>query len=187
MRPSASACRVSAGKRCGPAGMTMPPPASASKNSTMTRESNNVAPFSRISAGILPRGFCRRMESAGSVVSVPSTAILSEKPQSAAAIRTFRPKGEAGADFRIHIVPLRGSVEPESVAEEIAPKDLHDAPPRVALGQLAVFQVGQGGGALDQQDEVEGGRLEEQPAEVDALLEAPVRQQLFALQEGLEL
>src|SRR5687768_12477327 len=149
MRPSASACKVSAGKRCGPAGMTMPPPASASRNSMMTRESNKVAPFSRISAGIFPSGFCRRMESAGSVVSVPSTVILSASPQSAAAIRTFRPKGDAGADFKTHIFRSGGSVEPHRVAEEIAAEHLHDAAPRVAVGQLAVFKVGEGGGALD--------------------------------------
>src|SRR6516162_2554950 len=64
-----------------------------------------AVPSSSISTGILPRGFCRRRLSEESVGSAGSTFVWSPKPNSEIAIRTLRPKGEAGDERRIIIAP----------------------------------------------------------------------------------
>src|SRR5215813_10364361 len=67
----------------------------------MTRESNSTSPSSRTSAGILPSGFCRRSESAGSNASATSAVMRPSRPRTIAAMRTLRPKGDAEAERRI--------------------------------------------------------------------------------------
>src|SRR5687768_16924258 len=54
-----------------------------------------------ISAGILPIGFCWRIESAASVGSAFSIVISLSRPRIAAASFTLRPNGEGGEERRI--------------------------------------------------------------------------------------
>src|SRR5262249_10231794 len=93
--PSASAWSRSASKRAVVSfGTILPPPASTSRYSSTTRESNRVEPSSRISTGILPSGFCCGSGSLSSWVEASSTLILPSKPSTLAAMRALRPNGD---------------------------------------------------------------------------------------------
>src|SRR5690242_3973909 len=72
----------------------------------MTRESKSVEPSSRVSAGILPSGFWRRIASAGSLRSVSRSVIRSPRPSRRTAMRTLRTKGEAAVECRIIIAKM---------------------------------------------------------------------------------
>src|SRR4030095_8247062 len=65
-----------------------------------------------ISAGILPIGFCLRIESAASVGSAFSIVISLSRPRIAAASFTLRPNGEGGEERRI-IMDQRSAKAPE--------------------------------------------------------------------------
>ena len=94
--------------------MILPPPASASRNSRITRLSNRTSPLSSTSAGILPSGFWPRSESAASDVSAVTISMRSESPSTAAAILTFRTKGEDGEERKIimAVFPVRDETGP---------------------------------------------------------------------------
>src|SRR5262249_27191045 len=92
--PSASACSRSASKRALVSrGRIRPPPASISRYSRITGESNSVEPSSRMSTGTLPSGFCRLIGSAGSWVEAGSTLTLPSRPSTLMAMRALRPNG----------------------------------------------------------------------------------------------
>src|SRR5437764_3135339 len=102
--PSHSACRVSAAKRAsGSSGTILAPPARWSRYSRITGESYSTVPFSTISAGILPSGFCLRNESPASVGSAFSIVTSLSKPRMPIASLILRPNGEGGEERRIII------------------------------------------------------------------------------------
>ena len=83
--------------------------------------------------------------------------------------------------------PLRPSIEPNEIGEEVTFKQLHDLAPGFRGRHFTVFEVGNGGASLDQQDGIERRGLQEEPAKVDALVEAVMRNKLLPLQQGIEL
>src|SRR5262245_51890496 len=93
--PSVSASSRSASKRAVVSfGRMRPPPASVSRYSSTTGESNKVEPSSRMSTGTLPSGFCVGSGSESSCVEAGSTLILPSRPSTLTAMRALRPNGE---------------------------------------------------------------------------------------------
>src|SRR5271163_4751375 len=97
MTPSHMACSVRVSTRSGHAvGMILPPPATWSRYSRMTRLSNTGLPSSVTSVGILPSGLSRRSASAGSIGSALTDSTRSHNPRWEMAMRTLRPNGDRG-------------------------------------------------------------------------------------------